>query len=132
MSNITIGEPVKGKNFGDVSASRSFDTWYQNTTGSLLFVFLSGDVYKSDANITEDSVSFGLYGNISPSQTSEGAVLNKYEGARTSRDGGTSRIRIGCTLIVPDGYYYFVQSAYADDDAMFSAPSVNAWLEFEA
>jgi len=86
---------VNAFGFTDLSASRSFNTAYQNTTGETLVVM-----------ILDESVSSNSYRNAYASSTnnfSNLAATNRVNFRRTATAMGDTSI-----FFVPDGWYYYV------------------------
>lgn len=109
--NISLS--VQATDYTDVSGSRSGGTWYQNTTGNPLLVYVVSipDNYYNVVDI-----------HVNTSQTNR-VVFHNEVGHNSARSN--SDVSLGTVFVVPDGYYY---KATSDN---YGANGFTSWHEQE-
>jgi len=109
-SEVTTDALDSRNGYTDKTSNRSFDTWYQNTTGADLDLSVF-------ASVTSDATDIQLLVDVSDSQSNKTIVSSRDTAADTDRD-------INVYATVPDGFYYRVRGLR--DNASFS---LTKWFE---
>lgn len=104
-TDLPVGFPT------DVSGTRSFGTEYQNTTGNLLLVKASIEVDATDVDLITEAL------------TSSSSGLGTSDIVERARFEGQSRVRYTYSIMVPDGWYYKIES--------FGDEFIDFWKERE-
>jgi hypothetical protein len=110
VGTLATGALDSRQGYVDKTASRNFNTWYQNTTGS--------DLDVSVTTVTDsDSTTMAVRLNVNDTQSANQAQYPTLQNA----DANT---RLSVSATVPDGYYY--QVVANGDDANYS---MDFWKE---
>jgi len=107
--SLDTGEIKSRNGYTDVSASRSFGTFFSNTIGE--------DLYVSVIGVAGGTGQFLLEGQVEASQTGNIIISNGVQSGASEFD------RYSVSFVVPDQYYYRVR------DLSDASSSIGAWQE---